>query len=125
MESQLEFDLPSKILEWDHTDRGPCFTNLTFSYNITWYPVVGGVPQKGEGQSAVTEPGATEYTITNLMNGTDYQVELFGFTSSAPVLYSEVATVRITYKTKGDFCIKLRFRDIYYTCHDCLVLVGM
>ena len=91
-------------LMWNHTDQGPCFTNLTFSYNITWYPVVGGVPLRGEGQSAVTGPGATEYTITNLMNGTDYQVELFGFTSSDPVVYSEVATVNITSdELEGDF----------------------
>ena len=81
---------------WHHTDKGPCFTNFTFSYNITWYPVVGGVPLRGEGQSGVTGPGATAYIITNLMNGTDYQVELFGFTSSDPVVYSEVATVNFT-----------------------------
>ena len=84
------------ILMWDHTVQGPCFTNLTFSYNITWYPVVGGAPLRGEGQSAVTVPGTTEYTITNLMNGTDYQVEVFGFTSTDPVVYSEVATVNFT-----------------------------
>ena len=83
-------------LMWHHTDKGPCFINLTFSYNITWYPVVGVVPPRGEGQSAVTGPGATEYNIINLMNGTDYQVELFGFTSSYPVVYSEVATVNFT-----------------------------
>ena len=58
--------------------------------------MVGGVPLRGEGQSGVTGPGAKAYTITNLMNGTDYQVELFGFTSSDPVVYSEVATVNIT-----------------------------
>ena len=58
--------------------------------------MVGGVAQRGEGQSAVTVPGATAYIITNLMNGTDYQVELFGFTSSDPVVYSEVATVNFT-----------------------------
>ena len=52
----------------------------------------------------MTGPGATEYTITNLMNGTDYQVELFGFTSSDPVVYSEVATVNFT--TEGAYvCI--------------------
>ena len=88
-------------VSWDHTDQGRCFNKLTFSYNITRYPVVGGVPQRGEGQSAVTGPGATEYTITNLMNGTDYQVELFGFTSNDPVVYSEVATVNITVETTG------------------------
>ena len=91
-------------LMWNHTDKGPCFTNLTFSYNITWYPVVGGVPLRGEGQSGVTGPGATAYTITNLMNGPDYQVELVGFTSSDPVVYSEVATVNITSdELEGDF----------------------
>ena len=58
--------------------------------------MVGGVPLRGEGQSGVTVPGATAYIITNLMNGTDYQVELFGFTSSDPVVYGEVATVNIT-----------------------------
>ena len=36
-------------ISWDHTNKGPCFSNLTFSYNITWYPVVGGVPQRGGG----------------------------------------------------------------------------
>ena len=91
-------------LEWEHADKGTCYNNLIFSYNITWYHVVGGVPLKGEGQSAVTGPGATEYTITNLMNGTDYQVELFGFTSSDPVVYSEVATVNFT--TEGVYICK-------------------
>ena len=94
----------SATVTWDHTDQGPCFTNLTFSYNITWYPVVGGVPLRGEGQSGVTGPGATAYTITDLMNGTDYQVELFGFTSSDPVVYSEVATVNFT--TEGVYICK-------------------
>ena len=84
------------IVMWDHTDRGPCFNHLTFSHNITWYPVVGGVPQRGEGQSGVTGPGATVYIITNLMNDTDYHVELFGFTPSEPVVYSEVTTVDFT-----------------------------
>ena len=66
--------------------------------------MVGGVPLRGEGQSGVTVPGATAYIITNLMNGTDYQVELFGFTSSDPVVYSEVATVNLT--TEGVYvCI--------------------
>ena len=51
---------------------------------------------RGEGQNGVTGPGATSYTITNLMNGTDYQVELFGFTSGDPVVYSEVAIVNFT-----------------------------
>ena len=91
---------------WNHTNKGPCFTNLTFSYNITWYPVVDGVPLRGEGQSGVTGPGATEYTITNLMNGADYQVELFGFTSSDPVVYSEVATVNFTDEPlEGNCCV--------------------
>ena len=93
-------------LMWNHTDKGPCFTNFTFSYNITLYPVVGGVPLRGEGQSVVTGPGATEYTITNLMIGTDYQAELVGFTSSDPVVYSEVATVNITDEPlKGKSCV--------------------
>ena len=59
-------------------------------------PCGGWGHSEGEGQSVVTGPGATEYIITNLMNGTDSQVELFGFTSSDPVVYSEVATVNIT-----------------------------
>ena len=83
-------------LLWDHTDRGPCFNHLTFSYNITWYPVVGGVPQRGEEQSGMTGPGATEYIITNLMKDTDYQVELFGYTPSHPPVFSIVATVNFT-----------------------------
>ena len=55
--------------------------------------MVGGVIQREEGQSGVTGPGVTAYIITNLMNDTDYQVELFGFTSNDPVVYREVATV--------------------------------
>ena len=89
----------SVTVSWDHTDKGPCFNHLTFSYNITWYPVVGGVPQKEEGQSSVTGPGATVYIITNLMNDTDYRVELVGFTSIHPPVFSIVATVGFT--TKG------------------------
>ena len=87
-------------------DKGPCFNHLTFSYNITWYPVhvVGGVPQKGEGQSRVTGPDATEYIITNLMRDTDYQVELLGFTPGDHPMFSIVATVNFT--TKGVYvCI--------------------
>ena len=99
-------------LMWNHTDQGPCFTNPTFSYNITWYPVVGGVPLRGEGQSAVTGPGATAYTITNLMNGTDNQVELVGFTSSDPVVYSEVATVLVIFTAEGVYMC-----HIYATVH--------
>ena len=86
-------------LLWDHTDKGPCFNHLTFSYNITWYPVVGGVPQRGAGQSVMTGPGAAVYIITDLMNNTDYQVELFGFTPIYPPAFSSVATVDFT--TKG------------------------
>ena len=86
----------SVTVSWDHTDKGPCFNNFTFSYNITWYPVVGGVSQRGEGQSVLTGPGATEYNITNLMKDTDYQVELFGFTPIPPPVFSSVATVNFT-----------------------------
>ena len=89
----------SVTVSWDHTNKGPCFNNLTFSYNITWYPVVGGVPQRGEGQSVMTGPGATVYIITNLMNDTDYRVELFGFTPIHPPVFSIVATEDFT--TKG------------------------
>ena len=96
LQSSLLFGANGVTLMWNHIDQGPCFTNLTFSYNITWYPVVGGVPLREEGQSGVTGLGATAYIITNLMNDTDYQVKLFGFTSSDPVVYSEVATVNIT-----------------------------
>ena len=94
----------SVTLSWDHTNKGPCFNNLTSSYNITWYPVVGGVSQRGEGQSVMTGPGATEYILTNLMKDTDYRVELFGFTPSHPPVFSGVATVNFT--TKGVYvCI--------------------
>ena len=86
-------------VSWDHTNKGPCFNHLTFFYNITWYPVVGGVPQRGEGQSGVTGPGATEYIITDLMSDTDYRVELFGFTPSHPPVFSIVATVN--FATRG------------------------
>ena len=81
---------------WDHANKGPCFNHLTFYYNIIWYPVVGGVSQRGEEQSVLTGPNATEYIITNLMNDTDYRVELEGVTSSGLVVHSEVATVDFT-----------------------------
>ena len=85
-------------ISWNHTDKGPCFSNLTFFYNITWYPVVGGVPQRRSGW-AVIRPGATEYIITNLTNNTDYRVELVGLAGSDPVVHSEMATMNFT--TKG------------------------
>ena len=44
----------------------------------------------------MTGPGATVYIITDLMNDTDYHVELLGFTPSEPIVYSEVATVDFT-----------------------------
>ena len=86
----------SVTVSWDHTNKGPCFNHLIFFYNITWYPLVDGVPQKGEEQSNVTGPGTTEYIITDLMKDTDYQVELVGFTSRDPIVRSEVATVDFT-----------------------------
>ena len=86
----------SVTVSWNHTEKGLCFNNFTFSYNITWYPVVGGVPLRGEGQSGVTGPGATEYIFTNLMNNTNYRVELVGFTPSAPPVFSKVATENFT-----------------------------
>ena len=95
-------------ISWDHTNKGPCFSNLTFSYNITWYPVVGGVPQRGEGQRDVTGPGATEYIIANLMNNTDYRVELVGL--AGPVVHSEMATMNFT--TKG-VCVHAGVHNIY------------
>ena len=94
----------SVTVSWNHTDKGPCFNNLTFSYNITWYPVVGGVPQRGEGQSGVTEPGATEYIITNLMSNTDYRVELVGFTPGDHPVFSSVASVNFTI---GGVCVRI------------------
>ena len=94
----------SAIVSWDHTDKGPCFNHLTFYYNITWYPVVGGVPQRREGQSGMTGPDATEYIITNLMNDANYHVELVGFTPGDRPVFSIVATVDFT--TKGVYsCI--------------------
>ena len=58
--------------------------------------MVGGLPQRGEGQSVLTGPGAREYIITNLMKDTNYQVELFGFTPIHPHVFSSVATVSFT-----------------------------
>ena len=84
----------SARISWSHTDKGLCFHNLTFSYNITWYPVKGG-----ETQSNTTWPGATEYIITNLMRNSGYRVGLVGFTLSEPPVYSETAVVNFT--TKG------------------------
>ena len=66
--------------------------------------MVGGVPQRGEGQSGMTEPGATEYIITNLMNDTDYQVELVGFTPGDHPMFSSVATVNFT---TGGVCVRI------------------
>ena len=91
-------------VSWNHIDKGPCFNDLTFSYNLIWYPVVGTVFDRKEGQSGVTVPGATAYIITNLMSVTSYQVELMGFTSSDPVMYSKVAAMNFT--TEGVYvCI--------------------
>ena len=87
---------------WDHTDKGSCFSNLTFSYNITWNPV-----EKPQGkQSDVTEPGATEYNITNLERKTDYRVELEGFTDSDPSVYSKMAIVNFTIEGMMFACIQ-------------------
>ena len=45
-------------LSWGHTDKPPCYSHLTFSYNITWYPV------NVQGETAATDVAATEYVIT-------------------------------------------------------------
>ena len=45
-------------LSWDHTDKAPCYSHLTFSYNITWYPV------NVQRETATTDVAATEYVIT-------------------------------------------------------------
>ena len=97
--SDLVVNGTNVTVSWDHSNKGPCFNHLTFSYNITWYPLVDGVPQKGEEQSGVTGPGTTEYIITNLMSDTDYRAELVGVTLSDPIVHSEVATVN--FRTKG------------------------
>ena len=67
------------------------------------------MPQRGEGQSGVTGPGATEYIIPNLMNDTDYQAELVGFTPIYPPVFSSVATVGFT--TKG-VCLYIVHRGV-------------
>ena len=82
---------------WDHTNKGPCFNNLTFFYNITWYPV--GISHARDVQGIVTGPDAAQLTIITLMYDTDYQVKIVGFTLSDPAVYSEEATVNFT--TKG------------------------
>ena len=83
----------SVMVVWDHTDKGSCYSHLTFSYNITWYIVF---PYAGMVWSAVTEPGATAYNITNLRHSTDYQIQSVGFSSDGPTVYTEEATRRFT-----------------------------
>ena len=87
------------LFQWNHTDQGPCFANLTFSYNITWYPVVGGTGQMESAESTIVSNRNTEgtiwYVITNLLPNTSYQVEIVGFTSTSPQVFSEPVTVRI------------------------------
>ena len=84
------------ILMWDHTNKGPCFNHLTFSYNITWYPVVGGVPQRGEGQRVTTGINETQLLIPDLMYSTRYKVEILGISSTPPQLGSEPTTANFT-----------------------------
>ena len=76
---------------WDHTDKGTCYSHLTFSYNITWYTVS---PHGEMVRSAMTEPGATTYNITNLRHSTDYLIQIVGFSSDSPRVYTEKATRR-------------------------------
>ena len=93
------------VLHWDHIDQGACFANLTFLYNITWYPVVGGTRQMEAAKSAVASNHNTEgtmwYVISNLLPNTSYQVEIVGFTSTSPQAYSEPVTVEYAYESQG------------------------
>ena len=45
-------------LSWHHADKGTCYSHLTFSYNITWYPV------NVQRETATTDVAATKYVIT-------------------------------------------------------------
>ena len=62
------------------------------------------MPQREEGQSGMTGPGATEYIINNLMNNTEYQVDLMGYAPSDPPVFSVVATVNFT---TGGVCVRI------------------
>ena len=78
---------------WDHTNKGPCFNNLTFSYNIIWYPLVGGATQTGK----ESDLGATRFIITGLTSCKMYSAEIIGFLQgSYPKVYSETATLNFT-----------------------------
>ena len=99
------------LLQWDHTSKGPCFNHLTFSYNITWYQVGNGTGQVDAAKSAVisnSENSIHQYIITNLFPNTSYQVEIVGFTSTSPRVYSEPVTVEVT--TQGKTCIIYIYR---------------
>ena len=96
------------VMQWNHTDKGPCFAYLTFSYNITWYPVVGGTGQMEAAESAVVSnhnsEGTMWYVITNLLPNTSYQVEIVGFTSTSPQVFSEPVTVETARQSKTCTC---------------------
>ena len=108
------------LMQWNHTNTGPCFANLTFSYNITWYPVVGGTGQMEAAESAVASNHNTEgtmwYVITNLLPNTSYQVEIVGFTSTSPQVFSEPVTVGFV--TQGNYGTSLyEYNNLYIIMH--------
>ena len=93
------------LLQWDHTSKGPCFNHLTFSYNITWYPVGNGTGQMDAAKSAVISNSENiihdhQYIITNLLPNIQYQTEIVAFTSTSPRVYSEPVTVEFTTQGK-------------------------
>ena len=78
-------------LSWDHTDKGPCYSHLIFSYNITWYPM------NVQKETATTDVAATEHVIT-VNSRYQFQVMVLGFSASRPHVYTSPAYAHIEIK---------------------------
>lgn len=87
----------SATLRWDHTNKGLCYNNLPFLYNITWYPLVEGVPQMDVTRVNTTQSGASKFVIVELTPGTVYQVKIVGFSSQSSLqVMSELLLFNLT-----------------------------
>ena len=98
------------LMQWNHTNKGPCYSDLTFSYNITWYPVGGGTGQMDTVETATAcsnseDVNTIQYIITNLLPSTRYQLKIVGFTSTRPQVHSEPVTVGLATQGKTCYCM--------------------
>ena len=104
----------SATLQWNHTEKGDCYDSVNFSYNVTWYSVVGGVLQL-DAQTITTQSGAKEVAIQGIKPGTLYHVEIVGFsTDNAFPVTSQLLPVNLT--TKGMHCFVCVYRYSFTVC---------